>query len=228
MSEPISMTPIGVVESCYGEKFGTPRQSGLVESAFGRIIFNKDVDPEACRGLEEFSHLWIVFLFDQVTEADVRWLVRPPRLGGNEKKGVLATRSPFRPNRIGLSLVKLEEVGKGFLSVSGLDFVTGTPVLDVKPYLPYVESIPEACGGFAEKAPEPMRVEVSPEIQNQIESADLKVIIDSLSIDPRPAYHHDPERVYGCYIAGYHVKWKVDSGHVLLLGVSLEDRKFLS
>ena len=95
------MKPIGVVESCFGEKFGTPRQSGIVESARGRIVFSDEVDDEACRGLEEFSHLWLVFLFDQVDEEEARWLVRPPRLGGNEKKGVFATRSPFRPNRIG-------------------------------------------------------------------------------------------------------------------------------
>lgn len=213
------MTPIGVVKSCYGEKFGTPRQSGLVKSASGKIVFNKEVDLEACRGLEEFSHLWIVFLFDQVAEDDVRWLVRPPRLGGNEKKGVLATRSPFRPNRIGLSLVSLKNVGEGFLDVGGLDLVTGTPVLDVKPYLPYVEAVPDAVGGFAEKAPEILPVTVPEDLRKRLTAEDLGFIVDSLAIDPRPAYHNDSERVYGCLLAGYDVKWTVEEDRICLLSV---------
>ncbi|MDA7530019.1 tRNA (N6-threonylcarbamoyladenosine(37)-N6)-methyltransferase TrmO [bacterium] len=146
MSEEISMRPIGWVESCFGEKFGTPRQSGIVPEARGRVVFSDEVPSGASRGLEEFSHIWIVFLFDQVKEEEVRWFVRPPRLGGNQKKGVLATRSPFRPNRIGISLVALESVSKGALEVSGLDLVEGTPVLDIKPYLPYarlMEDLPE-------------------------------------------------------------------------------------
>lgn len=211
------MKPIGVVESCFGEKFGTPRQSGMVESARGRIVFSDEVDDEACRGLEEFSHLWLVFLFDQVDEEEARWLVRPPRLGGNEKKGVFATRSPFRPNRIGLSLVKFESIGVGSLEVSGLDLVDGTPILDVKPYLPYVESVPDAKGGFAETAP--VRMEVVFQFDD-LEGGDRRLISEALSLDPRPAYHDDPERIYGCLLAGYEVKWRAEEGKIKVLSAA--------
>ena len=211
------MKPIGVVESCFGEKFGTPRQSGMVESACGRIVFSDEVDDEACRGLEEFSHLWLVFLFDQVDEEEARWLVRPPRLGGNKKKGVFATRSPFRPNRIGLSLVKFESIGEGSLEVSGLDLVDGTPILDVKPYLPYVESVPDAKGGFAETAP--VRMEVVFQFDD-LEGGDRRLISEALSLDPRPAYHDDPERIYGCLLAGYEVKWRAEEGKIKVLSAA--------
>ena len=211
------MKPIGVVESCFGEKFGTPRQSGIVESARGRIVFSDEVDDEACRGLEEFSHLWLVFLFDQVDEEEARWLVRPPRLGGNEKKGVFATRSPFRPNRIGLSLGKFESIGEGCLEVSGLDLVDGTPILDVKPYLPYVESVPDAKGGFAETAP--VRMEVVFQFDD-LEGGDRRLISEALSLDPRPAYHDDPERIYGCLLAGYEVKWRAEEGKIKVLSAA--------
>ena len=217
MSGEISMKPIGVVESCFGEKFGTPRQSGIVESARGRIVFSDEVDDEACRGLEEFSHLWLVFLFDQVDEEETRWLVRPPRLGGNEKKGVFATRSPFRPNRIGLSLVKFESIGEGSLEVSGLDLVDGTPILDVKPYLPYVEAVPDAKGGFAEAAP--VRMEVVFQFDD-LEGGDRRLISEALSLDPRPAYHDDPERIYGCLLAGYEVKWRAEEGKIKVLSAA--------
>ena len=211
------MKPIGVVESCFGEKFGTPRQSGIVESARGRIVFSDGVDDEACRGLEEFSHLWLVFLFDQVDEEETRWLVRPPRLGGNEKKGVFATRSPFRPNRIGLSLVKFESIGVGSLEVSGLDLVDGTPILDVKPYLPYVEAVPDAKGGFAEAAP--VRMEVVFQFDD-LEGGDRRLISEALSLDHRPAYHDDPERIYGCLLAGYEVKWRAEEGKIKVLSAA--------
>lgn len=211
------MRPIGVVESCFGEKFGTPRQSGMVPGALGRILFEPGVDRGACRGLEEFSHVWIVFLFDQVGEGEVRWFVRPPRLGGNEKKGVFATRSPFRPNRIGLSLVKLELVGEGFLEVSGLDLVEGTPVLDLKPYIPFVESIPDARGGFAEEPPEQLEVEFPSSLLEELEDGEIQLIRETLAVDPRPAYHDDAERVYGCKLSGRNVQWRVVDGRVIVM-----------
>lgn len=210
------MRPIGTVESCFGEKFGTPRQSGIAPSARGRVVFSPEVDPGACRGLEEFSHVWLVFLFDQVAEKDVRWFVRPPRLGGNEKMGVFATRSPFRPNRIGLSLVKLEKVGKGFLEISGLDLVDGTPVLDVKPYLPYVESLPEAKGGFAEEAPETLEVHFPADLKTDLDPLEIALIIEALGTDPRPAYHRDSERIYGCRLCGREVTWSVIEGRIFV------------
>ena len=218
MTDGITMRPIGMVESCFGEKFGTPRQSGMVPGACGRIVFAPGVDPGACRGLEEFSHVWIVFLFDQVGEDEVRWFVRPPRLGGNEKKGVFATRSPFRPNRLGLSLVKLDGVGEGFLEVSGLDLVDGTPVLDVKPYIPFVESIPDARGGFAEDPPGKLEVVFPPSLLEELSQGEIQLIRETLAVDPRPAYHDDAERVYGCKLAGRNVQWRVVDGRIMVLG----------
>ena len=212
----VEMRPIGWVESCFQEKFGTPRQSGLVPEARGRIVFDREVPEEACRGLEDFSHLWIVFLFDQVGEKETRWLVRPPRLGGNEKKGVFATRSPFRPNRIGLSLVALEKVGEGCLEVGGLDVVDGTPVLDVKPYLPYAEALPEASGGFAGEAPQKLPVDFCEEVREMLNDDQKEMVAGILAVDPRPAYHGD-ERLYGCGIAGLEVGWQVVGGRVLVL-----------
>lgn len=219
MSEEISMHPIARIRSCFGEKFGTPRQSGIVPSATGRVVFCEEVDPSACRGLEEFSHIWIVFLFDQVEEGEVRWLVRPPRLGGNEKKGVLATRSPFRPNRIGLSLVKLESVGEGYLEVSGLDLVDGTPVFDVKPYLPYVEAIPEARGGFAGDAPKALEVVVPDDVAVVLGEEAVELVKEALAMDPRPAYHNDAERIYGCRLLGWNVKWRVEDETVVVVSI---------
>lgn len=216
MSEEVTMTPIGRIESCFGEKFGTPRQSGLVPGARGRVVFSEDVPPGACRGLEEFSHVWIVFLFDQVAESDTRWFVRPPRLGGNEKKGVFATRSPFRPNRIGLSLVALESVGDDAIEVSGLDLVDGTVVLDIKPYLPYVEALPDAVGGFAKEAPVALEVDFTGSARSELSGEQIELIAQVLSVDPRPAYHND-ERIYGCQLAGRNIKWRVENGRVLVI-----------
>lgn len=216
MSEGVTMTPIGRIESCFEEKFGTPRQSGLVPEARGRVVFSEEVPAGACRGLAGFSHVWLVFLFDQVGEDEARWFVRPPRLGGNEKLGVFATRSPFRPNRIGLSLVKLEAVADDSLEVSGLDLVEGTPILDVKPYLPFVESVPGASGGFAEEAPESLEVEFSDEVQGELTEEEMKFIGRVLSVDPRPAYHDDG-RSYGCRLAGRNVQWRVEAGRVLVI-----------
>lgn len=217
MSEEISMRPIGRIESCFKEKFGTPRQSGIVSEACGRVVFSDEVPRGACRGLEEFSHVWIVFLFDQVGEEEARWFVRPPRLGGNEKKGVFATRSPFRPNRIGLSLVALDSVSDDALEVSGLDLVEGTPVLDIKPYLPYVESLPEAAGGFAKEAPDPLMVEFSDTARVGLTGEAMALITRVLAVDPRPAFHNDEERIYGCRLAGLNVNWQVKAGRVLVL-----------
>lgn len=215
----VSMRPIGVVESCFGEKFGTPRQSGVVKSAPGKVVFESWVDPEACRGMEEFSHIWLVFLFDQVQPEEVKWLVRPPRLGGNVKKGVFATRSPFRPNRIGMSVVKLEGVMEGGLEVSGLDLVNGTPVLDVKPYLPYVEALPEAEGGFAAEGPERLTVEFAEGVADGLSDREFEVVSDLLAVDHRPGYHEDGARIYGGSFFGKEFQWRVRGGRVEVLAV---------
>lgn len=210
------MRPIGWVESCFGEKFGTPRQGGVVPEARGRVVFGDEVPREATRGLEEFSHLWLVFLFDRVPDDETRWLVRPPRLGGNEKKGVLATRSPFRPNRIGLSLVALEAVGEGYLEIAGLDVVDGTPVLDIKPYLPYAESRPGASGGFAEHAPERLEVVFADEVRDVLDHRERELVAGVLAVDPRPAYHAEG-RIYGCRLMGREIKWRVENRKVMVL-----------
>jgi tRNA-Thr(GGU) m(6)t(6)A37 methyltransferase TsaA len=216
MSDEFRMRPIGRVESCFDEKFGTPRQSGVVPEARGRVVFSGEVPPEATRGLEEFSHLWLIVVFDQVPEIATRWMVRPPRLGGNEKKGVFATRSPFRPNRLGLSLVSLEAVKEDCLEIAGLDLVNGTPVLDLKPYLPYAEAMPEAKGGFADRAPGSLPVEFSPVARDSLEAGDRRLVAAILAADPRPAYHRDG-RTYGCRISGREVTWRVEDGRVMVL-----------
>ena len=210
-----TLRTLATVEGCYPEKFGVPRQSGLVPSARGRLVFEPDV-PEAAYGeLSQFSHLWVNFIFHDVREGETRWTVRPPRLGGNEKIGVLATRSPFRPNRLGLSLVRLEGVGRGYLEVSGLDLVDGTPVVDVRPYLPYAEALPEACGGFAGEAPG--KVEVRFPEKTDLCEEEMGLIRETLALDPRPAFHKDPTRVYFLRVRGLEVHWRSNEERVEIL-----------
>lgn len=206
-----SLTPIATLRTCYTDKFGVPRQSGLVPGAWGIIEFEPAYRRvEAVRGIEEFSHLWLITQFHLVTEEPASLTVRPPRLGGNEKRGVFATRSPFRPNRLTLSVVKLDRVElEGDLAprlfVSGVDLVDGTPVFDIKPYICYADSIPDARSGFAGEAPPQMPVHWD------CESAvpdEVRVIIDqSLALQPQPAYHEDSDRQYATEIAGWRVKW---------------------
>lgn len=235
VSEEIVMRPIGRVQSCYPEKFGVPRQSGLVPSARGRIVLNAEYRrEEALRGLEGFSHLWVVFLFDQVPEGEERLSVRPPRLGGNERVGVWATRSPFRPNRIGLSVVKLEGiVGEGeeapWLNVSGLDLVDGTPVLDLKPYVPYADRVEEATGGFAEGAPDRLEVRVAEDAEEAFKTLpelDREVILETLALDSRPAYHGDKQegRVYHLLVGGWEVDWEVVGGECVVVGIGIQQQ----
>ncbi len=222
----MNMREIGWVETCYDEKFGVPRQSGVVASAWGKIRFHEDFQSaDFIRGIDGFSHLWLMFIFHQSGES-VKATVRPPRLGGNVKVGVFASRSPFRPNPIGLSLVKLERVemtkGEGaIIHVSGIDLVSGTPLLDIKPYIPYCDSVTgEGQGnasvksGYVTGAPENLPVEWADGIDV---SADLeKLIAETISIDPRPAYHDD-EREYGCLVEGVNVRWQVVAGVVKIL-----------
>ncbi len=213
-----NLLEIGWVETCYDEKFGVPRQPGVVGSAWGKITFHSDYQSaDFIRGLEGFSHLWLVFVFHQSADS-VKATVRPPRLGGNEKVGVFASRSPFRPNPIGLSLVKLEGIETTandgcILHVSGVDLVSGTPLLDIKPYIPYCDSVSSEAGervksGYVTGSPENLPVEWADGIELDL---DLKQLIsDTVSLDPRPAYHND-EREYGCLIAGVNVRWQVVS-----------------
>lgn len=217
---------IGHIKTCYGEKFGVPRQPGLVNEAWGELTFEPDFrKPEAVRGLEGFSHVWLVFVFHQATRKNgAHWnpTVRPPRLGGNEKVGVFASRSPFRPNPIGLSCVKLEDIDLGHpnapvLRLRGVDLVDGTPVLDIKPYIPYSDSLPDADGGFAPDAPTILDVQWRDNCGQHLDAETKALVESTLSIDPRPAYQTtDNGRHYGCLINGLNIRWMVNDKTVII------------
>ena len=207
----ISLNVIATLRTCYTDKFGVPRQSGLVPSAWGIIEFEPAYQRiEAVRGIEDFSHLWLITRFHLVSEEPTALTVRPPKLGGNERRGVFATRSPFRPNRLTLSVVKLDRVEtEGELAprlfVSGVDLVDGTPVLDIKPYVRYADSIPDAQSSFANEAPQPVPVRWDCSL---LPPDEVRLIIDqSLAQKPHPAYHDDPSREYATEIAGWRVRW---------------------
>ncbi|MFC5050250.1 tRNA (N6-threonylcarbamoyladenosine(37)-N6)-methyltransferase TrmO [Rubritalea spongiae] len=214
----MEIEPIARVETCYPEKFGVPRQPGLVKQAWGRIIFEESYRAENfIRGIEGFSHLWIVFHFHLASQRKGKETVRPPRLGGNERVGVFASRAPFRPNNLGLSVVELVEVDYAsldgpVLKIRGADLVSGTPVMDIKPYVPFCDSVPSAIGGFVDG--EPVRMEVAWCSSCIVPEMSRTVIEQTLALDPRPAYHVDLEREYGCEIDGYAVRWRVEQGVV--------------
>jgi tRNA-Thr(GGU) m(6)t(6)A37 methyltransferase TsaA len=226
---PLAFQPIGTIHSCYGEKFGIPRQPGLVKSATATLELLPPYNtPDAVRGLADFSHLWIVFVFHQSARNEWKATVRPPRLGGNERVGVFASRSNFRPNPIGLSAVELLGMEGTTLKLGGGDFLDGTPVLDIKPYLPYADRIPGATGAFADAAPEPVhRVEFSPEaeaavhaLENKQRPALRQLVCDLLGYNPRPAYQTaDPTRVFGTRIFDLEVRWRHSEETVLVVSI---------
>ena len=218
------ITPIAVIHTPYTSKFGIPRQSGLV-SAPGRIVFAKEFRvPEAVRGLEDYSHLWLICGFSE-TEAGV-WspTVRPPRLGGNRRMGVFATRSPFRPNGLGLSCVKIERVALDepdapVICVSGADLLDGTPIYDIKPYLPFTDAVPDAVGGFAEDVKaQRLAVEIPDSMVRSL-GEDLPLLTELLAQDPRPHYQDDPTREYRFEFAGRHIAFRVENSVAYLLSV---------
>ena len=226
--ELIQLRPIGRLETPYRDKFGVPRQAGLVSSARGRLVLDTEFRrEEALRGIEECSHLWIVFLFDEVPEEKVRLSVRPPRIGGNEKLGVFATRSPFRPNRIGISACRFHgvdrESGNGpALILSGMDLTNGTVVLDVKPYLPYADMIPDAWFRLAPEAPDRLPVQVAEEVGGafaNIPEDQREVILETLSLDARPAFHEEQGRTYFLRIFDLDVAWEVREGECVVCGI---------
>ena len=216
--------PIGVIHSCFREKFGIPRQSGLAPAARATLeLLPPYGQPAAVRGLEDFSHLWLVFVFHGIPAGRWQPTVRPPRLGGNRRLGVFATRSPFRPNAIGLSAVKLDRLtirqGQVVLHLAGVDLLDGTPVLDIKPYLPYADRIAEASGGFApETPPTESTVEFSPAASAFCAAwpeGDLRELINQLlRQDPRPAYARaDPTpQVHGMKLYNLDVRWETRGG----------------
>ena len=220
------MEIIARIRNGYEGKFGIPRQSGLVEEVESIIVFEPAYRvPEALRGIEEFSHLWLIWAFDRAERDCWSPTVRPPRLGGNRRVGVFATRSPFRPNAIGLSCVRLlgvEKTEEGWtLRVAGADLMNGTPIYDIKPYLPYADAHPEATGGFTETS-EKRRVDVRipEEAGGRLTPAERRALEGILREDPRPAYQDDPERVYGFEYAGKHIEFRVEDGVLTVLKIS--------
>lgn len=214
-----TIKPIGVVHSCFKEKFAIPRQPSLASAARGEIeLLPPYDDPVAIEGLEDVSHLWLSFIFHHAMpkEDEVRLRVRPPRLGGNKKVGVFATRATHRPNPLGLSVVKLEGIKNGRLQISGIDLLDGTPIVDIKPYVPYADSIPDAFNGMASNSPELSKVEFIPEALAEAQAhatrlnQPVKELIEQmLAQDPKPAYQApDPERSYGVKIWDLEVKWR--------------------
>ena len=217
-SKPFEVTPIGVIHSCFKEKFAAPRQPGLVPAALAQVELHQPYNQaDAVAGLEEFSHIWLTFAFHQTAQQGWKPKVRPPRLGGNKKLGVFATRSTFRPNPLGLSLVKLESIDTSngvILHVRGADLIDQTPILDIKPYLPWVESIPNAKSGFASDD-QVLQLPICYSEQAQLvlsSRPELFELIEQVLLhDPRPAYQQDPERIYGCNIADINLRWQVGS-----------------
>lgn len=216
MEERTEVKVIARMKSQFPAKFGIPRQSGLVEELQGTVVFEPEFrNPDALRGIEGFSHLWLIWGFSENRREDWSPTVRPPRLGGNERLGVFATRSPFRPNGLGLSCVKLEGVEltapEGpVLHVSGADLMDGTPIYDVKPYVPYADCRPEATEGFAPAPEGRLRVVISPEMEERIPAGQREALRGVLSWDPRPHYQNDPRRVYGMAFGGMEVRFTVE------------------
>ncbi|MBV8660291.1 MAG: tRNA (N6-threonylcarbamoyladenosine(37)-N6)-methyltransferase TrmO [Burkholderiales bacterium] len=215
---PWPMTPIGVIESCFKEKFAIPRQPGLVPSAEATLQLLPPYDQaDAVRGLEQFSHVWVVFLFHGTAEQGWRPTVRPPKLGGNARVGVFATRSTFRPNPIGLSVARLINIDTSTgvrLTLAGADLLDGTPVLDIKPYLAYADALPDAGNGYADDGSAPMRVCFTTEAETALASLlhrypSLRALIcEVLAQDPRPGYADDPDREYGMTLYDVNVQWR--------------------
>ncbi|WP_326158729.1 tRNA (N6-threonylcarbamoyladenosine(37)-N6)-methyltransferase TrmO [Oscillibacter sp.] len=227
MHQEFTMRPIARIHSDFSTKFGVPRQSGLVDSLEATVVFESEFrNPDALRGLEGFSHIWLVWVFDQAVRKHWSPTVRPPRLGGNTRMGVFATRSPFRPNPIALSCVKLagieETVDHGtVLRILGADLMDGTPILDIKPYIPYADSHPEALGGFASvPAGETLEVIIPPELLERVPENRQEALRGVLAQDPRPHYQEDPERVYGFGFAGMEVKFSVEGKRLTVRDIS--------
>ena len=210
---------VAVIRTDFPEKFGIPRQSGIVKNLRGKIVFEPQYrDPTAIRGLEDFTHLWLLWKFSE--NSDRKWspTVRPPRLGGNKRMGVFATRSPFRPNPIGLSCEKIVKITENspegpIIEVSGADMLDGTPIYDIKPYIPYTDSHPDAKGGFADKVyGDLLKVEIPEELTKEIPEDTLQSLKEILASDPRPAYKEDGDRIYGFDFSHYSIKFTVNGG----------------
>ena len=223
----MDVQPIAHICSDFSEKFGIPRQSGLVEELTATVVFEPAYrDPSALRGLEGFSHLWLIWEFSQARRESWSPTVRPPRLGGNVRLGVFATRSPFRPNPLGLSCVRLLEIRQDreqgpVLVVAGADLMDGTPIYDVKPYLPYADCKPDAVGGFAARPKgADLAVDCSPALLDRVPEDKRAALLAVLAQDPRPQYQDDPERIYGMAFAGLEVRFQVAGERLTVTEIS--------
>ncbi|MBQ9521729.1 MAG: tRNA (N6-threonylcarbamoyladenosine(37)-N6)-methyltransferase TrmO [Oscillospiraceae bacterium] len=222
MDSSYQLRVIAHIESAFPTKFGVPRQSGLVPDLRARIVFEPPFrNPDALRGLDGFSHLWLIWVFDRAARDTWSPTVRPPRLGGNQRVGVFATRSPFRPNPVGLSSVELERIDGDILYVRGADLVDGTPILDIKPYLPYTDAHPDASGGFAAEPPRPaLSVDIPPSLLQCVPEQDRAALAAVLAQDPRPRYQHDPQRLYGFGFAGLEVRFRVSGTRLEVVDIA--------
>ena len=223
----MDINPIAYIRTEFPEKFGIPRQSGLADNLRARIVFEPEYrNHDAVRGLEGFSHIWLIWEFSANRRSCWQPTVRPPRLGGNEHMGVFATRSPFRPNPLGLSCVNLERIDMDdregpVIHVRGADMMDGTPIYDIKPYIKYADSRPHAVCGYVDTLPErTLKVVLPEECSSLIEDKTLiPALVETLSLDPRPSYHDDPERVYGLSFADLNVRFKVKDGVLNVVGI---------
>ena len=219
----MDIIPIAHIRSDFSEKFGIPRQSGLVEELTADVVFTPEFrDPAALRGIDGFSHLWLIWEFSKARREGWSPTVRPPRLGGNQRMGVFATRSPFRPNPIGLSCVRLLEVRQDralgpVLTVAGADLLDGTPIYDIKPYLPYADCKPDAAGGFASQPKEAsLEVDCPPALLARVPEEKRPALLAVLAQDPRPQYQNDPARIYGMSFADVEVRFQVVEGRLMV------------
>ena len=220
------MNVIAKMHSDFPEKFGIPRQSGLIKELESTIVFEPEYrNDDALRGLEDFSHLWIIWQFSKAVRNEWSPTVRPPRLGGNTRLGVFATRSPFRPNHMGLSSVKiigLEHTAQfgTVIHVAGADLMDGTPIFDIKPYIPYCDSYPDATGGFTDTVSDfTVKVDIDPDLLTNFPESKRNALIELLSHDPRPTYQSDPNRVYGLAFSGHNIQFTVSNNTLHVLNI---------
>ena len=220
----MELSPIAYIHTEFPEKFGVPRQSGLAGALCGTIVFEPEYrSPEALRGLDGFSHMWLIWGFSANRHGEWQPTVRPPRLGGNERMGVFATRSPYRPNPLGLSCVEIESINMdtSTIYVRGADLMDGTPIYDIKPYIRYADSRPDAVCGYVDSLVERhLEVVFAGSVASVIKDPDVReALVQTLSLDPRPSYHNDPSREYGLSFAGFNVRFKVDGERLIVISV---------
>lgn len=222
MAKDKHILPVAVFRSPLTSKFGIPRQSGVASGLRGQIVLQPPYNhPDALRGLEGFDYLWLIWDFSANDSSRSSLTVRPPRLGGNKRMGVFATRSPFRPNGLGLSCVRIERVEPGMIHVLGADLMDGTPIYDIKPYVPYADAHPDARGGFTDPAEwQLLQVDFPDALRARFTPDEQQTLVELLSQDPRPRYHDDPERVYGMPFGGRDVRFRVAEGRLTVVQVS--------